>query len=136
MRTRTEPYGMHLGYADGDLFGLGSEMAYFNVNQSTIERLSTTLETGADRRAVTLIGSDYDGKFYSLSRNGFGLLCIDPQAQQSSILVDEEQVKIQDGLPLFSNVVAQQCSIPAAGEDIYYLFYPESACIRKLIPLN
>ena len=25
MRTRTEPYGMHLGYADGDLFGLGED---------------------------------------------------------------------------------------------------------------
>lgn len=131
-----ETYGMHLGYADGDLFGLGSEMAYFNVNQSAIERLSITSGTGADWRAVTLIGSDYNGKFYSLSRNGFGLLCIDPQSQQSSVLVDEDQVRILDGLPLFSNVVAQQCSIIAAGEDTYYLFYPESACIRKLVPLN
>lgn len=52
------------------------------------------------------------------------------------VLVDGEHVKILDGMPLSSNIVAQQCSIIAAGEDCYYLFYPESACIMKLAPLN
>ena len=117
-----ETYGMHLGYAGGELMGLGSEMVHFNINQNTIDRI--------------VISSDYDGKFYSLSRNGFGLVCIDPESQQSSVLVDGEHVKILDGMPLSSNIVAQQCSIIAAGEDSYYLFYPESACIRKLVPLN
>lgn len=131
-----ETYGMHLGYAGGELMGLGSEMVHFNINQNTIDRIEITAEPGADWRATTLISSDYDGKFYSLSRNGFGLVCIDPESQQSSVLVDGEHVKILDGMPLSSNIVAQQCSIIAAGEDSYYLFYPESACIRKLVPLN
>lgn len=131
-----ETYGMHLGYAGGELMGLGSEMVHFNINQNTIDRIEIAAEPGADWRATTLISSDYDGKFYSLSRNGFGLVCIDPESQQSSVLVDGEHVKILDGMPLSSNIVAQQCSIIAAGEDSYYLFYPESACIRKLVPLN
>ena len=130
-----DTYGMHMAYSGNELYGLGEQLAEFNINTNSIEAVDVAADTDTSWRSVTLIASDYDGKFYSLSRNGFGLVCIDPQAQTAKLLVDGEHVEILDSMPLNSNTVAQLCSIIAAGPDCYYLYYPESSCIRKLSPI-
>ena len=129
-------YAMHMGYANNMLMGLNEGLAVFNMNTSTIEAVPIKYDDNTSWRAVTLIASDYAGKFYSLSQKDFGLVCIDPVTREASVLVDAEHVQILDGMPLDSNTVALRCSILAAGEDCYYLFYPESACIRKLSPIS
>ena len=127
---------MHMAYSGNELYGLGEQLAEFSMNTNSIEAVDVATDANTNWRAITLISSDYDGKFYSLSRNGFGLICIDPQTQTAKLLVDSEHVEILDSMPLNSNIVAQQCSIIAAGPDSCYLYYPASACIRKLSPIE
>lgn len=126
---------MHLGYFNGELMGLRTDLVRFNLNENTMERIPVETTEDTAWRSVTLISSDYDGKFYTLSKGGFGLLCIDPSKQTSELLVDSSEIQILDGLPLTSNVVANLPSIIAAGEDCWYLFYPSYGCIRKLSPV-
>lgn len=126
---------MHLGYSNGELMGLRTDLVRFNLNETIIERIPVETTEDTTWRAVTLISSDYNGKFYTLSQNGFGLLCVDPSSRTSELLVDSSEIQILDGLPLTSNVAANLPSIIAAGEDCWYLFYPSNGCIRKLLPI-
>lgn len=126
---------MHLGYSNGELMGLRTDLVRFNLNENTMERIPVEPTEDTAWRSITLISSDYDGKFYTLSKGGFGLLCIDPSKQTSELLVDSSEIQILDGLPLTSNVVANLPSIIAAGEDCWYLYYPSYGCIRKLSPV-
>ena len=126
---------MHLGYSNGELMGLRTDLVRFNLNETIIERIPVETTEDTTWRVVTLISSDYNGKFYTLSQNSFGLLCVDPSSRTSELLVDSSEIQILDGLPLTSNVVANLPSIIAAGEDCWYLFYPSNGCIRKLSPI-
>ncbi|MCQ5128038.1 S-layer homology domain-containing protein [Butyricicoccus faecihominis] len=131
-----DTYGMHLGYSNGDLMGLGKELAMFDMNQSTIKHIAVSTTEENSWYEYYPIPSDYNGKFYTLGNKEFGLLCIDPSTQTSNLMVDAEHVQILDGLPLRGNAMYQLCNIMAAGTDYFYLFYPADACIRKLSPID
>ena len=76
--------------------------------------------------------SSYNGKFYTKSYPDFNIIEIDPINKTVECLIDETNIKVLDSTQLDTNIQSEECSIIAAGSDVFYLYYPYNSRIRKI----
>ena len=121
---------LHIGYSNGEIYGVCESVVYFNyitgIESIKLENNNYNWDT------YTTTASNYNGKFYTKTYPDFGIIEIDPVNRSVECLIDETNIKVLDSTQLDTNIQSEECSIIAAGSDVFYLYYPYNSRIRKI----
>ena len=121
---------LHIGYSNGEIYGIGESVVYFNyINGMQSIKLENN---NYNWSTYITASSSYNGKFYTKSYPDFNIIEIDPINKTVECLIDETNIKVLDSTQLDTNIQSEECSIIAAGSDVFYLYYPYNSRIRKI----
>lgn len=121
---------LHIGYSGEEIYGVGEGVVYFNYIKG-MENIKLE-NNDYDWSTYITTASNYNGKFYTKSYPDFNIIEIDPVNKTVECLIDETNIKVLDSTQLDGDSEYKDCSIIAAGNNVFYLYYPYNSRIRKI----